>query len=108
MTAEHIKRVIASWTAIPLEKLNIGDREKLLNLQSILEERVLGQAEALEAVSGAVMRARAQLNRPHGPLGSFLFLGPTGVGKTELAKRRLKETQEELSDEASAKVSHQL
>lgn len=83
---QTISAVISGWTSIPLEKLNLGEREKLLNLQDTLSQRVLGQDEACKNVADAILRARACLNRVNGPLGSFLFLGPTGVGKTELAK----------------------
>jgi ATP-dependent Clp protease ATP-binding subunit ClpB len=82
----QISRVISNWTKIPLEKMNMSEREKLMSLETVLAERVLGQPEACRNVADAVLRARAALNRPNGPLGSFMFLGPTGVGKTELAK----------------------
>ena len=71
---------------VPVTRLIEGEREKLLRLQSILHERVIGQNEAVEAVSEAILRARAGIKDPQRPIGSFLFLGPTGVGKTELAK----------------------
>ena len=86
VTAEEIADIVARWTGVPVTKLIEGEREKLLRLQSILHERVIGQNEAVDAVSEAIMRARAGIKDPHRPIGSFLFLGPTGVGKTELAK----------------------
>ena len=86
VTAEEIADIVARWTGVPVTKLIEGEREKLLRLQSILHERVIGQDEAVDAVSEAIMRARAGIKDPHRPIGSFLFLGPTGVGKTELAK----------------------
>ncbi|VAV95647.1 ClpB protein, partial [hydrothermal vent metagenome] len=84
--AKHIAQVVAKWTGIPVEKMLAGEREKLLSMEDMLRGRVVGQEEALLAVSDAVRRARAGLNDPTQPLGSFLFLGPTGVGKTELTK----------------------
>ena len=86
VTAEEIADIVARWTGVPVNKLIEGEREKLLRLQNILHERVIGQNEAVDAVSEAIMRARAGIKDPHRPIGSFLFLGPTGVGKTELAK----------------------
>jgi ATP-dependent Clp protease ATP-binding subunit ClpB len=86
VTDERIAQVVARWTGIPVTKLLEGERTRLLNLEANLRRRVVGQDEALTAVAGAVRRARAGLNDPHRPLGAFLFLGPTGVGKTELAK----------------------
>ena len=86
VTAEEIAEIVAKWTGVPVTKLIEGEREKLLRLQSILHERVVGQNEAVEAVSEAILRARAGIKDPQRPIGSFLFLGPTGVGKTELAK----------------------
>jgi ATP-dependent Clp protease ATP-binding subunit ClpB len=83
---EEIARIIARWTGIPLAKLKEGEREKLLKLEQILHERVVGQDEAVERVTDAILRARAGIKDPRRPIGSFLFLGPTGVGKTELAK----------------------
>jgi ATP-dependent Clp protease ATP-binding subunit ClpC len=83
---QNISKVISNWTKIPLEKMNMSEREKLLSLEGVLAQRVLGQQEACRNVADAILRARAALNRPNGPLGSFMFLGPTGVGKTELAK----------------------
>ncbi|MGM9988289.1 MAG: ATP-dependent chaperone ClpB [Bacillaceae bacterium] len=86
VTEEEIADIISRWTGIPVTKLVEGEREKLLRLQSILAERVVGQSEAVELVSDAVLRARAGVKDPNRPIGSFIFLGPTGVGKTELAK----------------------
>jgi ATP-dependent Clp protease ATP-binding subunit ClpB len=84
--AEQIAQVVSRWTGVPVDKMLEGEREKLLSMEDALRNRVVGQDEALEAVADAVRRARAGLNDPHRPLGSFLFLGPTGVGKTELTK----------------------
>ncbi|WP_394235441.1 ATP-dependent chaperone ClpB [Niallia oryzisoli] len=86
VTEDEIAGIVARWTGIPITKLVEGEREKLLRLQSILHERVIGQNEAVELVSDAVLRARAGIKDPKRPIGSFIFLGPTGVGKTELAK----------------------
>jgi ATP-dependent Clp protease ATP-binding subunit ClpB len=86
VTGEEISNIISRWTGIPLAKLVEGEREKLLRLESILQERVIGQNEAVNLVTDAVLRARAGIKDPNRPIGSFLFLGPTGVGKTELAK----------------------
>lgn len=83
---EEIARIISRWTGIPLAKLVEGEREKLLRLDKILHERVVGQDEAVQRVSDAIIRARAGIKDPRRPIGSFVFLGPTGVGKTELAK----------------------
>jgi len=84
--AEQIAAVVSRWTGVPVEKMLEGEREKLLKMEDGLRERVVGQEEALVAVSDAVRRARAGLKDPNRPIGSFLFLGPTGVGKTELTK----------------------
>ncbi|MGR4864378.1 ATP-dependent chaperone ClpB [Caulobacter sp. LARHSG274] len=84
--AEQIAAVVSRWTGVPVEKMLEGEREKLLQMEDALRGRVVGQDEALEAVSDAVRRARAGLHDPSKPIGSFLFLGPTGVGKTELTK----------------------
>ncbi|WP_426662894.1 ATP-dependent chaperone ClpB [Rhodanobacter aciditrophus] len=86
VTAEEIAEVVARWTGIPVSKMLEGEREKLLHMEDDLHQRVVGQDEAVRAVSDAVRRARAGLSDPHRPSGSFLFLGPTGVGKTELCK----------------------
>ncbi|HHX13990.1 MAG TPA: ATP-dependent chaperone ClpB [Clostridiales bacterium] len=83
---EEIAEVVANWTGIPVSRLVESEREKLLRLPEILHKRVIGQEDAVSAVSAAVMRARAGLKNPNRPIGSFIFLGPTGVGKTELAK----------------------
>ncbi|UOF91854.1 ATP-dependent Clp protease ATP-binding subunit [Fodinisporobacter ferrooxydans] len=86
VTAEDIAEIVSSWTGIPVKKLAEEETERLLNMESILHNRVIGQQEAVEAVSRAVRRARAGLKDPKRPIGSFIFLGPTGVGKTELAR----------------------
>jgi len=86
VTAEDIAQVVSRWTGIPVDKMLEGEREKLLHMESDLERRVVGQHEAVRAISNAVRRARAGLQDPNRPIGSFLFLGPTGVGKTELTK----------------------
>ena len=86
VTAEHIAQVVSRWTGIPVDKMLEGERDKLLRMEEVLRRRVVGQEEALVAVSNAVRRARAGLQDPNRPIGSFLFLGPTGVGKTELTK----------------------
>lgn len=86
VTEEEIAEIISNWTGIPVTKLMETEREKLMNLEEILHKRVVGQDEAVKAVSDAVLRARAGLKDPKRPIGSFIFLGPTGVGKTELAK----------------------
>ena len=83
---EDIARVISRWTGIPVAKMLTGEREKLLHLEDVLHERVVGQDEAVRVVSEAILRARAGIKAPERPIGSFIFLGPTGVGKTELAK----------------------
>ena len=83
---EDIARVVSRWTGIPVTKMMTGEREKLLHLEEVLHERVVGQDEAVTAVSEAILRARAGIKDPNRPIGSFIFLGPTGVGKTELAK----------------------
>ena len=86
VTEEHIASVISRWTGIPVDRMLQGEREKLLSMEKSLGKRVIGQEEALAAVSNAVRRARAGLQDPSRPIGSFMFLGPTGVGKTELTK----------------------
>jgi ATP-dependent Clp protease ATP-binding subunit ClpB len=86
VTEEEIARIIARWTGIPVSRLMEGEREKLLKLEDILHQRVIGQLEAVEKVTEAIIRSRAGIQDPNKPIGSFLFLGPTGVGKTELAK----------------------
>ena len=86
VTEEEIARIVARWTGIPVSKLMEGEREKLLHLEDVLHQRVIGQDEAVTKVCEAILRSRAGIQDPNRPLGSFLFLGPTGVGKTELAK----------------------
>ncbi|WP_248559247.1 ATP-dependent Clp protease ATP-binding subunit [Mammaliicoccus sciuri] len=86
VTAEDIAVVVANWTGIPITKLNETESERLLNLETILHERVIGQNDAVKSISKAVRRARTGLKDPKRPIGSFIFLGPTGVGKTELAR----------------------
>lgn len=86
VTEEEIARIVGRWTGIPVSKLMEGEREKLLNLEEILHKRVIGQDEAVQKVSEAILRSRAGIQDPNRPIGSFLFMGPTGVGKTELAK----------------------
>ena len=83
---EDIAQVVSRWTGIPVTKMLTGEREKLLHLEDVLHARVVGQDEAVKAVSEAILRARAGIKDPNRPIGSFIFLGPTGVGKTELAK----------------------
>ena len=86
VSEEEIAEVVSRWTGIPLTRLLEGEREKLLKLDATLHERVIGQDEAVQVVADAVLRARAGIKNPHRPIGSFIFLGPTGVGKTELAR----------------------
>ena len=86
VTEEEIAEVVARWTGIPVSKLVEGEREKLLHLEDVLHKRVIGQEEAVRLVSEAIQRSRAGISDPNRPIGSFLFMGPTGVGKTELAK----------------------
>ena len=86
VTEEEIAKIVSRWTGIPVAKLMEGEREKILHLDEILHKRVIGQDEAVEKVSEAIMRSRAGISDPRRPIGSFMFLGPTGVGKTELAK----------------------
>jgi len=86
VTEEDIAGVVSRWTGVPVDKMMEGEREKLLDMENIIGKRVIGQTQAIAAVSKAVRRARAGLQDPNRPLGSFLFLGPTGVGKTELTK----------------------
>ena len=100
VTAEQIAGVVSRWTGIPVDKMLEGEREKLLHMEENLKRRVVGQDEAVAAVSNAVRRARAGLQDPNRPIGSFLFLGPTGVGKTELTKA----LAEFLFDDESAMV----
>ena len=86
VTADHIAQVVSRWTGVPVERMLEGERAKLLQMETKIADRVVGQAEAVKAVSTAVRRARAGLQDPNRPIGSFMFLGPTGVGKTELTK----------------------
>jgi ATP-dependent Clp protease ATP-binding subunit ClpB len=86
VSEEEISQIVSRWTGIPVSRLLASEREKLLTLENVLHQRVIGQEEAVSAVSDAVIRARSGLKDPRRPIGSFLFLGPTGVGKTELAK----------------------
>ena len=86
VTEEDVAEVVGKWTGIPVSRLMEGEVEKLIHMEERLHDRVIGQDEAIEAVSNALRRSRAGLSDPHRPIGSFLFLGPTGVGKTELAK----------------------
>ena len=85
-TADNIAQVVSRWTGVPVDKMLEGEKDKLLRMEDMLGKRVIGQAQAVRAVSTAVRRARAGLQDPHRPIGSFMFLGPTGVGKTELTK----------------------
>jgi len=86
VTADHVAQVVSRWTGVPVDKMLEGEKEKLLRMEDELARRVIGQQDAVHAVSTAVRRARAGLQDPHRPIGSFMFLGPTGVGKTELTK----------------------
>ncbi len=86
VTADHVAQVVSRWTGVPVDRMLQGEKDKLLSMESELAARVVGQAEAVKAVATAVRRARAGLQDPHRPIGSFMFLGPTGVGKTELTK----------------------
>ena len=86
VTADHIAQVVSRWTGVPVDRMLEGEKAKLLRMEDELAKRVIGQKEAVQAVSTAVRRARAGLQDPHRPIGSFMFLGPTGVGKTELTK----------------------
>src|SRR5215207_11744090 len=86
VTPQHIAGVVSRWTGIPVDKMLEGERDKLLHMEENLRRRVIGQEEAVVAVSNAIRRARAGLQDPNRPIGSFLFLGPTDVGKTELTK----------------------
>ena len=86
VTEEEIADIVSRWTGVPVSRLVEGERDKLLRLEDTLHERVVGRDEAVRLVSDAVLRARAGIKDPNRPIGSFLFLGPTGVGKTELAK----------------------
>ncbi len=100
VTEEHIAAVVSRWTGIPVDKMLSSERDKLLHMEDVLRRRVVGQDEAVTAVSNAIRRARAGLQDPNRPTGSFLFLGPTGVGKTELTRA----LAEFLFDDESAMV----
>ena len=100
VTDQDIAAVVSRWTGVPVERMMEGEREKLLGMEQAIGARVIGQEDAVKAVSAAVRRARAGLQDPNRPLGSFLFLGPTGVGKTELTKA----LAEFLFDDDSAMV----
>src|SRR4029078_10313248 len=84
--ADDVAEIVARWTGIPVSRMMEGERERLTRLEQLLTERVVGQSEAVRAVSNAVRRSRAGLQDPNRPIGSFIFLGPTGVGKTETAR----------------------
>ena len=86
VTADHVAQIVSRWTGVPVDRMLEGEKDKLLRMEEALAKRVVGQAEAVKAVSTAVRRARAGLQDPNRPIGSFMFLGPTGVGKTELTK----------------------
>ncbi|HEY0218874.1 MAG TPA: ATP-dependent chaperone ClpB [Afipia sp.] len=86
VTADHVAQIVSRWTGVPVDKMLEGEKDKLLRMEDMLSKRVIGQAQAVRAVSTAVRRARAGLQDPNRPIGSFMFLGPTGVGKTELTK----------------------
>jgi ATP-dependent Clp protease ATP-binding subunit ClpB len=86
VTEEEVAEIVSKWTGIPVSKMLEGEKDRLLKMESVIQERVVGQHEAITAVANAIRRSRAGLSDPHRPVGSFLFLGPTGVGKTELCK----------------------
>jgi ATP-dependent Clp protease ATP-binding subunit ClpB len=86
VTSDHIAQIVSRWTGVPVDRMLEGEKDKLLRMEAALAKRVVGQAEAVKAVSTAVRRARAGLQDPNRPIGSFMFLGPTGIGKTELTK----------------------
>jgi len=86
VSEDEIAEVVSKWTGIPVSRMLEGERDKLLRMEQELHERVVGQNEAVDAVANAIRRSRAGLSSPNKPYGSFLFLGPTGVGKTELSK----------------------
>ncbi|KAL6658731.1 hypothetical protein ACP70R_002771 [Stipagrostis hirtigluma subsp. patula] len=86
VTGEDIRRIVSSWTGVPVQKVSVDETSKLLSMEETLHRRVVGQDEAVTAISRAIRRARAGLSDPSRPIGSFVFAGPTGVGKTELTK----------------------
>ena len=86
VTPNHVAQIVSRWTGVPVDRMLEGERDKLLRMEEEIGKRVIGQEEAVKAVSTAVRRARAGLQDPNRPIGSFMFLGPTGVGKTELTK----------------------
>jgi len=86
VTPDHVAQIVSRWTGVPVEKMLEGERDKLLKMEDVISKRVVGQAEAVKAVATAVRRSRAGIQDPNRPIGSFMFLGPTGVGKTELTK----------------------
>ncbi len=86
VTPDHVAQIVSRWTGVPVEKMLEGERDKLLKMETVISQRVVGQAEAVKAVATAVRRSRAGIQDPNRPMGSFMFLGPTGVGKTELTK----------------------
>src|SRR5207244_11068544 len=100
VTDEDIAQVVASWTGIPVSRMLESEREKLVKMEERLEQRVIGQREAIEAVSNAVRRSRSGLQEPNRPIGSFIFLGPTGVGETETARA----LAESLFDDENAMI----
>ena len=87
VTDEEVAEIVSKWTGIPVSKMLEGEKEKLLQMESVVQERVVGQDEAVVAVANAIRRSRAGFKNPDRPIGSYLFLGPTGIGKTELAMR---------------------
>ena len=110
VTDEEVAEIVSKWTGIPVSKMLEGEKEKLLQMESVVQERVVGQDEAVIAVANAIRRSRAGLSDPRRPIGSFLFLGPTGVGKTELTKaltvsaHRFSKTAAEKIEKAGGKV----
>jgi len=86
VTEEEVAEIVSKWTGIPVSKMLEGEKEKLLQMEAVVQQRVVGQEEAVTVVANAIRRSRAGLSDPQRPIGSFLFLGPTGVGKTELTK----------------------
>jgi len=86
LSEDDVRKVVSLWTGVPVEKMLSDEKERLIHMEEVLHKRIVGQEEAVKAVSRAIRRARSGLKNPNKPIGSFLFLGPTGVGKTELAK----------------------